>query len=122
MLPNALRCRDRLKSEQRFQKLDAVKKQICCRLDRDDGKICQFSDSVRERLESELRKNEQARDALLNELETVSKLDVGKELPRGVAEGNVEVNVGDDFSRLMSCEIVIKDDKIIEIRDGICPE
>jgi len=77
---------------------------------------------IGERLRQARRKDEQARAALTRELETVGSLDIGTEYDRGALQGQVEVQVGDDFSKLASCEIVVKDDRIVEIRDGLCPE
>lgn len=74
-----------------------------------------------ERLRAGLRRNEQTRDALSKELQNVSALEIGIEHERGVLEGTVEVEVGDDISRFGACEIVVRDDKVVEIRDGICP-
>lgn len=76
-------------------------------------------EGVRERLSAELRKTQDARAAIDRELEKVSSLEVGSEFDRGVLEGEVELNVGDDFSKVGVCEILIKDDKVEEIRDGI---
>ena len=78
--------------------------------------------ALAERLRAEQKRNEQARAALKRELEKVSGLETGSEYDWGALEGTVEVEVGDDFSKLGACEIVVKEDKIIEIRDGLCPE
>lgn len=74
-----------------------------------------------ERLEQALRRNERARADAAAELENANALQIDGEYDRGVLEGFVEVSVGDDFSRLADCEIVVKDDKVVEIRDGRCP-
>ncbi|MCX8052581.1 MAG: YlqD family protein [Armatimonadetes bacterium] len=76
---------------------------------------------VGERLERTRRKNERLRAALMQELDVVKSLEIGTEHDRGILEGLVEVNVGDDFDRVGSCEIIVKDDKIVEIRNGLCP-
>ncbi len=80
------------------------------------------ADAVTERLAAQKRRNQQARAALTHELEVVSSLDLGAEYDRGTLEGTVELEVGDDLSKLAGCEIVIEDDKIVEIRDGLCPQ
>jgi hypothetical protein len=106
-------------------RLDEVAK----RLDFELGSLAKRADKgaeekarIGERLEQTRRRNERTRAAMARELEMVESLDIGSEHDRGAVEGLVEVNVGDDFSKLASCEIVVKDDRIIEIRDGICPE
>jgi hypothetical protein len=75
-----------------------------------------------ERLGVALRRNEKAKAAAVAELEKTSDLEIGSEYDRGILEGFVEVNVGDDFVRLADCEIVVLDDIVVEIRDGQCPE
>ncbi|MGC8861954.1 MAG: YlqD family protein [Armatimonadota bacterium] len=74
--------------------------------------------SIAERLRRAGRRNQQARAALARELETLQAVELGTEYDRGVLEGLVEVDVGDDFSRLAACEIVVRDDRIIDIREG----
>lgn len=100
-------------------KLDVVGKQLVARIKAADGK----PDNVLiERFRAEQQRNEQARAALKRELEKTSGLDIGSEYDWGALEGMVEVEVGDDFSKLGAGEIIVKDNKIIEIRDGLCPE
>ena len=78
--------------------------------------------AVAERLHAEKRRNEQAQAALARELERLTTVEVGSEYQRGVLQGTVEVEVGDDFNKLGACEIVVRDDTIVEIRDGQCPD
>ncbi|MDH7602610.1 MAG: YlqD family protein [Armatimonadota bacterium] len=80
------------------------------------------AERLTERLRQVQRRNERARAALVRELELARSLEIGSEYDRGVVEGLVEVNVGDDFAKIASCEIVVKDDRIVEIREGQCPE
>ena len=82
------------------------------RIDKSPGQVA----AVVERLRAGQRRNEQARAALARELDQVGSLEIGSEYDRGALEGLVEVDVGDDFAKLSSCEIVVKDDKIVEIR------
>ncbi len=80
------------------------------------------ADRFAERLKQVERRNERTRAALAKELELVESLELGSEYDRGIVEGLVEVSVGDDFSRIADCEIVVKDDRIVEIREGQCPQ
>ncbi|MCE5323373.1 YlqD family protein [bacterium] len=75
-------------------------------------------ESIMERLRAEQRKSDEAKAALIREMSKVSSLEIGSEYERGVLEGDVEIEVGDDFSKVSSCEIVIKDEKVVEIRSG----
>ena len=105
-------------------KLDAIAKRIDSQME----KTAPASEhgpeaaALSERLRIQKRRNLRARAALARELEAVSSFDLGAEYDRGILEGTVEVELGDDFSKLGACEIVIKDDKIVEIRDRLCPE
>lgn len=99
-------------------KLDAVRKRLEFELATVSKSVGGETLPVAERLRAGLHNNERARTALAKELETVEKLELGAEYERGLIEGLVEINVGDDFSKLASCEIVVKDDRVIEIREG----
>ncbi len=104
-----------------LSKLEAMGKRLDYQLDRLPAQTEQGG-AVLERLRAEKRRNEQARTALVRELDKVCSLENGTEYRHGVLQGTVEVEVGDDFSKLGLCEIVVKDDKVVEIRDGLlCP-
>jgi hypothetical protein len=100
-------------------RLDVVGKQLTARIESAHDKP---ESPVGARLGAEQQRNEQAHAALKRELEKVSGLETGSVYDWGALEGTVEVEVGDDFSRLGACEVVVKDDRIIEIRDRLCPE
>lgn len=97
-------------------KLDVIGKQLAGRLESNPA------DALTERLRAEQKRNEDARTALKREFENVSALEPGSEYVLTTLEGSVELNVGDDFLNLGPSEIVVKDGRIIEIRDGLCPE
>lgn len=97
-------------------KLDVVGKQLAARLD------SEREGALAERLWTERYRNEDARTALKRELEKITSLDIGSEYDLTTLEGSVELNVGDDFLNLGPCEVVVKDSRIVEIRDGLCPE
>lgn len=99
-------------------KLDLVGRRIDLQLGRDEP----LEPGVVERLRGEKRRNERAVLALRRELEAVGLLEVGSRHNRGTVEGLVEIEVGDDLSRINACEIVVQDDKVVEILDGPCPE
>jgi len=106
-------------------KLDAAGKQIDARLDASLKRAEAGSEpdrTVAARFQTARRNNERAAAELTRELEKLSATAVGSEYDRGALEGLVELEVGDDFSRASFCEIVVADDKIAEIRDGLCPQ
>lgn len=96
-------------------KLDVVGKQLAARI---DSAGSEPENPLTERIRAEQRRNEGTRVALRRELEKISGLEIGSEYDLATLEGSVELNVGDDFLNLGACEIVVKDSKIIEIRDG----
>lgn len=96
-------------------KLDVVGKQLSSRVESSESDP---ENALTERLRAEQRRNEGTRVALRRELEKISGLEIGSEYDLATLEGSVELNVGDDFLNLGACEIVVKDSKIIEIRDG----
>ena len=95
-------------------KLDAIGRQLAVKIE------SRSQDEIRSKLVEQAQRNEQARTALKQEAKGLGTLELGAEHAIGVLEGAVEVDVGDDISALNACEIVVKDDKIIEIRDGGC--
>lgn len=106
---------------------------MIARLERDDREIqmrvqesrdCGVTGSEESRrtqqLDALIERNRNTRSAAAAELELVSGLESGTEYNHGVLEGFVEIEVGDDFGRLVDCRIVVKDDKVVEIGDGRC--
>jgi|GEM_PF-9934 len=88
-------------------KLDVVGKRLDFTLSSME-KAPESGAAVGERIRTEQRRNEQARIALKRELEKISGLEIGSEYSWGTIEGSVEVEIGDDFSKLGACEIVVK--------------
>lgn len=93
-------------------KLDVVGKQLASR-----AEAAGSGDVLVERLRAEQHRNEGARLALRRELDKISGLEVGSEYEYATIEGMAELEVGDDFRNLGACEIVVRDSRIIEIRD-----
>lgn len=106
--------------EHALAELDSVGKRLKFELESVSrrGDAAKENAALLERLSAGLRNNESARVKLSAELESLALLEVGSEYGRGMLEGLVDVKVGDDLSRLGQCEIVVKDDKIVEIRDN----
>ncbi len=72
---------------------------------------------MRRLVEEERKRQEAARDELVQRKAEVEKLEDGREIIRGVLEGWVEVNEGDDLlEALAGTEIVTRDGKVVEIR------
>ncbi|SHF31902.1 YlqD protein [Desulforamulus putei DSM 12395] len=66
--------------------------------------------------EQEKQKRLDTRLKLLDKIKEVGKLENGSEVLQGKVESFVQVQVGDDWNRLMSAEIILVDGKVAEIR------
>ena len=75
--------------------------------------------AVRDQIEAEKHKQEKVREELLAKIEEVRNLPEGAEFLRGTLDGVVEVQVGDDLKSVLGeAALVVRDDVVVEIRDG----
>jgi hypothetical protein len=75
--------------------------------------------SARRQIEAERRRQEALIQDLKRQMEEADKLELDSEFPRGTLEGVVELNVGDDLvEKISASQIVIKDGKIVELREA----
>jgi len=75
--------------------------------------------AVREQLEWEKKKREEAKAGLLEQMKKVTALSEGSEVLQGDVVSPVEVNIGDKWDDIFEKEIVLKDGVVIEIRQGV---
>lgn len=74
--------------------------------------------AFRQQLDAEKRKHSDLKEELEERLKEYQALEMGTEFVRGVLEGQVEVQQGDNlFAKLSKAEILTEDDNIREIRD-----
>jgi hypothetical protein len=74
--------------------------------------------AFRQQLDVEKRKQDDAKAELQEQLQAYQELQLGEEITRGVLEGQIEVQVGDNLvDKLGRAEILVQDDVIKEIRD-----
>jgi YlqD protein len=74
--------------------------------------------AFRQQLDAEKRKHSDLKEELDERLKEYQGLEMGTEFVRGVLEGQVEVNAGDNLMKKLSrAEILTEDDVIREIRD-----
>lgn len=73
---------------------------------------------VQKRLEETQKKIVDMKQKVLTQLKQVAKLQPGDEIVQGKTEGIVEIGVGDNWLETQSLKIVIKDDRVVEIRRG----
>jgi hypothetical protein len=75
--------------------------------------------AFRQQLDIEKRKQDDVKKDLQERLDEYDGLEMGTEFVRGVLEGTVEVQLGENLvQKLGQAEIVIKDDIIVEIRNA----
>lgn len=72
--------------------------------------------AARQQVENEKQKRIQARSKLTEQLRNIGKIAIGAEVVQGTMESITEIKVGDDWNDIMGIEIIICDNKIIEIR------
>lgn len=73
---------------------------------------------LKQGLEMERQKRLDRRNQLRKQIEELQKLPVGSEIDQGTVQGPIEVEVGADWDALFAQEIVIKDGKVVSIRQG----
>lgn len=66
---------------------------------------------------AELRHRRQQKEGILARLRELAKLEPGAEIVQGTVKGDVEVRLGDDWERLFRTEIVLKDGKVVALRE-----
>jgi sRNA-binding protein len=75
--------------------------------------------AARQQIDAEKRRLEAVKHELAEREGEIDKLEIGSEYDRGTVDGLVEVDVGDSFAKIASCEMVVKDDVIVQIRDSL---
>ncbi|MGE5543927.1 MAG: YlqD family protein [Bacillota bacterium] len=96
-----------------LQQLDFQGKRMVSELEK---KNPQGIHAARQHIDKEKQKRLQAKDNLNEQLRNIGKMAVGSEVVQGTVESLVEINIGDDWSDIMGVEIVVCDNKIIDIR------
>ena len=97
------------------QQLDVQSRRVMLELQRTDLNRAM---AFRQQLDAEKRKHSDLKEELDERLKEYQALEMGTEFVRGVLEGQVEVNAGDNLmQKLSKAEILTEDDVIREIRD-----
>jgi hypothetical protein len=101
--------------EQQAQQLDVQSRRVMLELQRTD---LQRAMAFRQSLEAEKRKQEDVKEELQDRLREYQSLELGTEFVRGLVEGTVEIQKGDNLADKMGrAEIITKDDVVVEIRE-----
>ena len=98
-----------------IQQLEFQAKRVLPDLERQNLKRAM---DMRQQFEDEKQKRRQARERLAEQIQDIAELATGEEIARGTLEGLAEVSVGDDLARILYAEIVTKDGKVVEVREG----
>ncbi len=72
-------------------------------------------------IDGERQKLTEAKSQLVQKLKEIGSLVEGQEIIHGRLESFVELKVGDTWSKIMNVEVVLQDDKVVEIRQGGLP-
>ena len=100
--------------EARVQQIDFQTKPYLTELQRTN---LQQAIQVRKQIEAEKQKHEDLRTALEERKKQITSLVDGDEIIRGTLESWVDVSEGDDLGEVLAgTEIVVKDEKVVEIR------
>lgn len=75
--------------------------------------------AAKQHFEQEKQKRIKARQNLTDQLKNVGVMAIGAEVVQGSLESIAEIRVGDDWNEIMGVEVVVCDDRIIEIRNRI---
>lgn len=98
------------------QQLDVQSRRVMLELQRTDLNRAM---AFRQQLESEKRKQDDLKQELQERLQEYQKLEMGTEFVRGLIEGTVEIQEGDNLADKMGrAEIIVKDDIVISVRDA----
>ena len=71
---------------------------------------------LRQQIDAERNKMEQAKAQFEERIAAAEKLELGSEILRGQMEQTVTVKIGDDIQKMTGSEIVVEDGKIIAFR------
>lgn len=72
--------------------------------------------AAKQHCDNEKQKRIKAKYNLTEQLKNISKVAIGSEVVQGSIESVTDISVGDDWNDIMGMEIVVCDNKIIDIR------
>lgn len=113
-----------LEIQETIRKLDAELQQLDFQLKRMVAELEKKNPAgitaARQHIEKEKQKRVEAKAKLTEQLKNVAKIAIGSEVVQGTLESITEINVGDDWNEIIGVEVVICDNKIIDIRRSKC--
>jgi hypothetical protein len=98
-----------------LRRLDFQEKRLLAELEK---KNPQGIPAARQELDQERRRRLESRQKLIDRLKEVGQLALGSEVISGKMESSVEVEVGDNWGRVIGMEIILQDGVVSDIRQG----
>lgn len=98
-----------------LQHLDFQEKRLLAEFEK---KNLQGIPAARQELDQERRRRLDSRQKLIDSLKEVGQLALGSEVISGKMESPVEVEVGDNWGRVIGMEIILQDGVVSDIRQG----
>lgn len=72
--------------------------------------------SATQQIKNEKEKRYNAKAKLTEQLKGIGNVPIGSEIVQGTLESYAQIEIGDDWNEIMGMEIVVCDDKIVDIR------
>lgn len=105
--------------EQLTMELDQIEQQTRPAIEQAMAQGGEFAQQVRDQIEQEKSTREEQREQLIQQIQQIQQMELGTEIQNMNVETSTEVQVGDDWGKiLLGAEIIIKDGVVHEIRRG----
>lgn len=105
--------------EQFTMELDQIEQQTRPAIEQAMAQGGEFAQQVRDQIEQEKSTREEQREQLIQQIQQIQQMELGTEIQNMNVETSTEVQVGDDWGKiLLGAEIIIKDGVVHEIRRG----
>jgi hypothetical protein len=99
--------------DKELQQLDFQEKRMIAELEKKNPSGIQ---SAKNHIDNEKRKRLNAKNKLTEKLKNLGKTAIGSEVVQGSLESYTEINIGDDWNEIMGLEVIVCDNKIIDIK------
>jgi transcription elongation GreA/GreB family factor len=66
---------------------------------------------------ADINKRQQQREQIVARMRELARLEEGQEIVQGTVDGIAQVRPGDEWARLLSAEIVLKDGRVVAVRE-----
>lgn len=101
------------KLETELLQLDLQGKKLLLELEKQNP---QGVEAARQHLEAQRQKRVENKNQLLGKLKEIGKWTNGSEILQGTLETYTDLKVGDDWNEIFGVEVILRDNKVVEIR------